>query len=128
MKKIEYTTEGSYLYTGAFDSPNENKIVQFSTDEKIAFNIEKAIETSNDCHESLDIHDLKKICKESGIKVTIYPSGKMALSKLDSSQDELKSCFLTKVATGKANYLVCFAFEETQPALYKAKIVSVYIL
>lgn len=128
MKKIEAKTEGKYLYAGTFDLTDDNKSVVFNTNEKVVFNIQNAIESFKFIEQKINLSDLKLICKESGIKANIYPNGNVSFSKLDSSADELKTCYLSIVSTSNANYIICIAFDETQPALYKAQLVSVFIM
>lgn len=128
MKKIETKTEGKYLYTGGFDLTDDNKTIFFHTDEKIEFNIQSAIGSFKNIEQKISLSDLKQICKESNIKANIYPNGNVSFSKLDSSDDELKTCYLSQVSTSKANYIICVAFDETQPTLYKAQLVSVFLI
>jgi hypothetical protein len=128
MRKIEAKTEGQYLYVGAFDLSDKNKDVIVYTNEKVVFNIQNAVSTIQNLEEKITLKDLKLICKESNIKANIYPSGNIGFSKLDSSDDELKTCYLSTVSTIIANYIICIAFEETQPMLYKAQLVSVFLV
>lgn len=128
MKKIEAKTENHYLYKGAFDSPDGNKRVSFYTDEKVEFNIQDAVGSFKNIDARLSINDLKQMCKDSNIKATVYPSGYVGFSKLDSSIDELKTCYISEISTIKTNYIVCVAFDETQPMLYKAELVSVFLV
>jgi hypothetical protein len=128
MKKIEAKTEGKYLYEGVFDLTGNNKSVSFHTNEKVVFNIQNAIGSFQNLEQKISISDLKQICKESNIKANIYPNGNVSFSKLDSSDDELKTCYLSNVSTSNANYIICIAFDETQPTLYKAQLVSVFLI
>jgi hypothetical protein len=129
MKKIEAKTEGQYLYIGAFDLQNDNKdVFIYTTNEKVHFNIRNAVSTFQNIDDKINLKDLKLICRESNIKANIYPNGNIAFSKLESSNDELKTCYLSMVSTSIASYIICVAFEETQPMLYKAQLVSVFLL
>jgi hypothetical protein len=128
MRKIEFKTEGQYLYIGAFDVSDDNKIVSFYIDERIDLNIQNAVGSFDKVESIVSLSELKQICIESKIKATIYPSGRIGFSKLDSSEDELKTCYLSIVSTNSSNYLICVAFDETQPALYKAQLVSVFLI
>lgn len=127
MKKLEFKTKGKYLYAGAFDLSDDNKFVFFYTNEKVVFNIQNAIVSFQSIESKISLNDLKHICKESNIKATIYPSGNIGFSKLDSSDDELKTCYLSIISTSSADYIICVTFDETQPKLYKAQLVSVFL-
>jgi len=128
MKKIEVKTDGKYLYAGAFDITDDKKSVYFYTNEKVVFNIQNAISPFKNIEQNISLNDLKQICKESNIKANIYPNGNVSFSKLDSTNDELKTCYLSEISTNNANYIVCVAFDETQPNLYKAQLVSVFLI
>lgn len=128
MKKLEFKTEGKYLYTGAFYLSDDNKTVFFYANEKIEFNIQNAVTSFQSIEPKISLNDLKQICKESNIKAIIYPNGNIGLSKLDSSDDELKTCYLSIVSTNSASYIICIAFDETQPSLYKSQLVSVFLI
>jgi|GEM_PF-6911071 len=128
MRKIEFKTEGQYLYAGAFDISDDNKNVSFYTGERIDLNIQNAVGSFKNIESNFNLAELKQICIESNIKATIYPSGNIGFNKLDSSDDELKTCYLSIVSTSMSNYLICVAFEETQPSLYKAQLVSVFLI
>ena len=128
MRKIEFNTEGQYLYAGTFDISDDNKNVSFYAGERIDFNIQNAVGSFKNIESNVSLTELKQICIESNIKATIYPSGNIGFNKLDSSDDELKTCYLSLVSSNMSTYLICFAFEETQPALYKAQLVSVFLI
>ncbi len=128
MKKINFKTEGKYLYTGAYDLSDNNKVVYFYTNEKVVFNIQNVIETFKSLEPKISLNNLKQICMESNIKATIYPNGNIGFRKLDSSVDELKTCYLSLVSTRNTSYIICVAFDETQPMLYKAQLISVFLI
>ena len=128
MRKIEAKTDGKYLYVGTFDLEDEIKDITLNTNDKIVFSIRQVVSSIQNLEEKISLKDLKQICKESNIKAVIYPSGNIGLSKLDSSDNELKTCYLSFVSTNTENYVLCVAFEETQPMLFKAQLVSVFLV
>lgn len=128
MKKIEFKTAGQYIYVGTFDLSEDNKKVVVYTDETIEFIIHDIIGSFPNLESKLSLSDLKLICKESNIKAIIYPNGNVGFSKLDSSSDELKTCYLSLVSTKHNQYVICIAFDETQPMLYKGQLISVFLI
>lgn len=126
MKKIEFKTTEMYLYTGAYDISEENKLVSIYTDEKIEFNIKDLIQPFQRIEHKFTLSQLKYICKESNIKTTIYPNGNISFSKLDSVDEILKTCYLSIVSSSQKEYVFCVAFDEFQPMLYKAQMISVF--
>jgi hypothetical protein len=128
MKRIEFETTGQYIYSGAFDVSEDNKDVSVYANEKIDFSIQNAIGSFQKIESIINLSELKFICKESNIKAIIYPNGNVGFSKLDSSDDELKSCYLSHASTENNNYIICVAFDETQPMLYKAQLINVFLL
>jgi len=128
MKKLDLSNEKQYIYVGSFDLPNATTIVSINIPEKVEFDIRKAVNSFQEIENKISLSELKKICADSNIKATIYPNGNVGFRKLDSSNDELKTCYLSLASTEINNYLICIAFEETQPTLYKGQLVSIFLL
>ncbi len=124
LTKIDLKNKNHLIYTGAFDL-TENKItIPISLKEKdLLINIKTAISSNNTTCELLTIKELQYICKTSEIKSIIYPNGNISFRRLESSTSELKTCYLSLF---KNKYIVCIAFDETQPTLYKAELLNVY--
>lgn len=128
MRPMAINNLNDYLYVGQCDSSTEKIIVTIDLDEPMHLDIKEAVSNHNVVMKFLSITDLIEICRLSDLKATIFPNGNISLRKLDSSNDELKTCYLTIVKTMKCNCLLCIAFDETQPTLYKAQLVSVFLL
>ncbi len=128
MKIIEFKTAEMYLYTGVYDISEENKMVSIYTDENIEINIKDLIQPFQRIEHKITLSQLIYICKESNIKATIYPNGNISLSKLDSVDDILKTCYLSIISSSNKEYAFCVAFDEFQPMLYKAQMISVFEL
>lgn len=127
MNKITINNQiEKYIYTGAFDLNNENKIVKINVGEEIYIDINIAVNSTRETLNKLSIEEVKQICNSNNIKATIYPSGNASFSKLDSNDDELKNCYISIVQNTINKYLICIAFDETQPAFYKAQLLSVF--
>ncbi len=128
MKKIEFKTYDMYLYAGAYDFSEENKMVSIYTDEKIEINLRNLIQPFHRIEHKVSLLQLKYICKESNIKAIIYPNGNISFSKLDSVDEILKTCYLSIISTTEKEYLFCVAFDEFQPMIYRAQMVSIFIV
>lgn len=122
IRKIKVETLSSYLYVGPFDISDANKIITLGFNKQaITFNLNEVLNNKSTLLDKLNVDEIKEICKMSNIKASFYPSGSLSFSKLDSSDDELKSCYVSIVEN---KYVLVIAFDETQPALYKAQLVG----
>ncbi len=128
ITRLEIKTKNDYLYTGTFDLSDNNKNITVNSIEPIQFNLNEALNSPSDISKTLSIEDLKEICRISKIKATIYPNGNLSFRKLDSSVDELKSCYVFIVTNTKNKYAISIAFDETQPMLYKAQLLDVFLI
>jgi len=119
----ETKNKNHIIYVGSFDL-NENNTLSIKLKEKdLLIDIKRAVDSNNIICKSLTIKDIQFICKTSEIKCIIYPNGNISFTRLDSSTSELKTCYLSLFDN---KYIVCFAFDETQPTLYKAELLNVY--
>ena len=127
LRKIRIEEKNKYLYAGAFDISDEGKLIRLKIEDHIIeLNMNTAVNSTAKVTESLSLVDIKEICSNSNIYASIFPSGNILFRKLESSDDELKSCYLSIVEGQTNKYLICIAFDETQPTLYKAQLVSVF--
>jgi len=127
IKKIEnIIPEPKYIYTGSFDISEEGKLIVLDSDENISIDMNMAVNSTKETVQKLTIEEVQLICRLDRIKAIFYPNGNVGFRKLDSSNDELTSCYLSITETQGKEYLVCISFDETQPTLYKAELLSIY--
>lgn len=119
-------SDSKYLYTGMFDTNEKNKIVNIQLEENLIIDLNIAVTSTKEAVQKLTIKEIQLICSSERIKAIIYPTGNISFRKLDSSNDELKSCYLSIFESKGKDYIVCIAFDETQPALYKAELLGIY--
>jgi hypothetical protein len=121
ISKINSLFDHGCIYDGAYDLSSSPKKISINVeDEHLIIDLDK-IDNSQDIADNLSIDELKQICELSGIKMILYPDKSFTFRKLDSSEDELKSCYLLEFK----KYIMCIAFDEVQPTRYRAEIVSI---
>lgn len=115
------------IYKGTFDIDEQGKIINLSlpTSEQLIFNLNDIINQTKTTIENLSVLQIKQICFLLEVKLTIYPNGNIRVMKLDSNTDILKDCYMGIYESNKQKYLVCIAFAEIRPTIYKAELMGV---
>lgn len=115
------------LYHGTYESIEEKKILINIKEVTLSIDLKKIIENDNSIISTLQLHEITAISTLLGVKTIVYPNNNFSVRKLDSTDDELKTCFIGKVNNSN-NIFICLAFEETQPFVYKAELIGVFEL
>lgn len=113
------------IFTGGSDAISKSKKISINVGDDLEISLSDLLNASNQFNFEFNIDDLKTLCQLNQLKATIYPNGNLSFRKLDSSPDELKSCYFISCSSLENRYLICFALEEIQPMIYKAELINV---
>lgn len=127
ISSIDISEINKDIYTGQFDASVEGKQILLELSEPILIDLNIAVSSNIEVGIRIGIEDLRSICSLSAIKANIYPNGNISFQKLSSSRDELKTCYLSFAKSPMATYVICIAFDEIQPTLYKAQLLDIYL-
>ncbi len=127
LSNVEKQYPNLIIYQGMLDKESENPTIEITMGESRPLPIRLKEIYNKRWISALSVEELKTISKLFNIKANIYPSGNISFSKLDSSEDELKQCFLMRENFNNDTYYICVALEEIQASVYKSQLVGLVI-
>jgi plasmid maintenance system killer protein len=122
MRKINIQLSTDFIYAGQLNENVPKNVTLNIEGNLVVFDLLKIvndIETTR----NLSVRNIQEICRTCNIKTTIYPNGGIKFSKLESSKDELKTCYVSRI---NEEYLIVIALDETQPMIYKSELLCVF--
>lgn len=122
MRKIPFELTANCLFEGQLDENNPGVVSVKIEGKLVTFDLIKLVSDSSTI-KYFNIINVIEICKICNIKSVIYPNGRISFSKLDSSEDELKTCYVSQINN---QYLVVVALDEVQPMIYRAQLLTVF--
>lgn len=126
LKKINCLNQNTFIYNGVYDNDNNEIKIYFDIEkEKLEINLRNHICVGNPHLEFLTIQQTKTLASDLNLEVTIFPNSNIHFTKWNST-DELQTCYISILTTRISKYIICIAFDETQPMIYKAELLGIF--